>query len=88
MPTIPFSTREDLIAWLDTLPPADRVATCRMLGDTHTTGALAALADATVYAATRTGRAERVAADLDLTVQQVNRAVRNHNARARAAAAR
>jgi hypothetical protein len=80
----PIRTREELTAWLDQLSPADRVATCRLLADTHTTGALSALADAAVYEATRHDKAAAVAEQYDLTPRQVQRAVANHNERVRA----
>lgn len=80
----PIRTRDELSAWLDQLPPADRVATCRFLADTHTTGALSALADATVHEATRHERAAIVAEQYALTPRQVQRAVASHKERTRA----
>lgn len=79
-------TLDDLRAWLDTLNPSDRVASCRLLADTKTSAMLGQIADETVYEATRTQRAQDVAEQFGLTPRQVQRAVANHNARARTAA--
>lgn len=80
----PIRTRDELTAWLNEMTPADRVATCRLLADSHTTGALSALADALVHEATRHDKAAVVAEQYALTARQVQRAVANHNERVRA----
>lgn len=80
----PFTDRETLLAWLNAFSPADRVHVARLLGDTKTTGALAAAADATVYDMTRDATAAAVAEQLELSVKQVRRAVEQHAARMRA----
>lgn len=80
----PIRTRDELTAWLDKMTPADRVATCRLLADSHTTGTLSALADALVHEATRHDKAAAVAEQFALTPRQVQRAVANHNERVRA----
>lgn len=69
------------MAWLDQLTPADRVTVCRLLADRSTYGTLAALADATVYEATRGAKAAEVAQAYGLTARQVQRAVANYNER-------
>lgn len=74
------------MTWLDQLTPADRVTVCRLLADRGTVGTLAALADATVYDATRSAKAAEVADAYGLTGRQVQRAVASHNERQRATA--
>lgn len=86
MATIPPRTVDDLLAWLWELAPAERVHLARLLGNTKTAGAVAAVGDATIHALTRATAAAEVADQLDLSAKQVKRAVEQHFARQRAAA--
>jgi hypothetical protein len=84
MATLPPRTVEDLLAWLDELPPLERVHLARLLADTKTTRDLAAAGDATIHALTREATAAAVAEQLGLSAKQVKRAVEQHYSRLRA----
>ena len=74
----PFTDLPTLVAWLEDLPPVERIHIGRLLADTKTTGEVARVADAVVYEMTRTASRAEVAEQLGSSVSNVQRAVSNH----------
>jgi len=80
--TLP-AARDALLAALAALPAVTRVRVARMLADGSTAREVGALADAAVYELTRAEHATyaSVAATLGVSINAINKAVRQHNAR-------
>jgi len=71
-----------LLEWLNSLPDADSVAMMRWLADNKASGpVVSSYADDRVWRLTRDASAKDVAAVLDMTVPQVNKAIRRRNLR-------
>ena len=73
------ATRDELFAWLDAMPPIPRAKLLRLLVDATVGVELAGRRRAAIAEATRTRPAAEVAADLDVSVHAIYKAVKEHN---------
>lgn len=77
--TTPAPGREEVTAWLASLTPARRAAALGYLLDRRSIAALSAARAEAYWTATRTARAEDVAAEAGVAVTVVRKAVVEHN---------
>lgn len=73
------ATREELLAWLDAMPPITRARLLRLLVDSSLGVELAARRRAAIAEAAAAAPAAEVAAELGVSVHAIYKAVKEHN---------
>ncbi len=74
----PFHDLAELLAWLNALPPPERIHTARLLADRRTAATIGAMADGLVYEMTRAATHAEVAQQLSITPRSVRSAVTSY----------
>jgi DNA-directed RNA polymerase specialized sigma24 family protein len=74
----PFADEDELVAWLESLPPLDQARVASLLVDTENIRRVGRIRRAAIYELTRSMTYAEVAAALGMSVSAVNNAVTAH----------